>query len=206
LNRPDVILELNRLWEPVRPFLAQQVKELYGRRDGAILEAGPFSGLAFELAEKGIGASFHMAVFPADVASALRDEARSLGLVAKVTITESDEALTGVHPEAFDLALFRGAFFFPSFFKADLAAICRSLKPGGMAFLGGGFGRHTPGHVIRTIEKRSKDLNQALGRVRVSEEDLSAALEAAGMKDRSTIFTEGGLWVVLRKKASPRTP
>jgi len=199
LNRSDVIIELNRLWEPVRPYLSQQVSKLYGRQDGSVLEAGPFSGLAFELAVKGIGSSFHMAVFPADVASALKDEARSLGLAAKVTITETDEMLMGVHPDAFDLALFRGAFFFPSFFKADLAAIYRSLKPGGTALLGGGFGRHTPGHVIRAIEKRSKDLNQALGRVRVSEEDLWWALEAAGMKDRAAIITEGGLWVVVRK-------
>jgi len=202
VNRSDPIIELNRLWEPVRPYLAQQVKELYGRHDGSILEAGPFSGLAFELAVKGIGDSLHMAVFPAGVALALRDEARSLGLAAKVTVAETDETLMGVHPEAFDLALFRGAFFFPSFFRADVAAIYRSLKPGGMALLGGGFGRHTPGHVIRAIEKRSKDLNQALGRVWVSEEDLWSALEAAGIKDRATMITEGGLWVVLRKGLS----
>jgi SAM-dependent methyltransferase len=205
LNRSDLIIELNRLWEPVRPYLSQQVSELYGRHDGSILEAGPFSGLAFELAVKGIGSFFHMAVFPVDVAHALKDEARSLGL-AKVTITESDETLMGVPSDAFDLTLFRGAFFFPSFFKADLAAIYRSLKPGGMALLGGGFGRYTPERVIGTMEKRSKDLNRALGRVRVSEEDLWSALEAAGMKDRSTMITEGGLWVVLRKGVSPRTP
>ena len=199
MNRSDVIIELNRLWEPVRPYLAQQVSELYGRHDGSILEAGPFSGLAFELAEKGIGTSFHMAVFPVDVVHALKDEARRLELTAKVTIAETDETLIGVPPEAFDLALFRGAFFFPSFFSADLSAIYGSLKAGGMALLGGGFGRYTPEHVIRAMEKHSKDLNQALGRVRVKEEDLWSALEAGRMKDKATMITEGGLWVVLRK-------
>jgi hypothetical protein len=71
-----------------------------------------------------------------------------------------------------------------------------------MALLGGGFGRHTPAHIIRGVEKRSKDLNQALGRVRISGEEVWSALEAAEMKDRATMITEGGLWVVL-KKASP---
>ncbi len=149
----DPIMELNRLWEPVRPYLAQQVSELYGRHDGSVLEVGPFSGLALELARKGIGASFH-----------------------------------------------RGAFFFPSFFRPDLSAIYRSLKPGGLAFVGGGFGSHTSEDVIRGIEMRSKGLNQALGRFRITERDLWSLLKAAELEKKTTMITEGGLWVVLRRE------
>ena len=200
------IVELNRLWEPVRPYLAQEVAGLYGRRDGRILEAGPFSGLAFELARRGIGTSFHMAVFPGEIVDTLKDEAREPGLVGKVTITESDEKLIGVPTETFDLAVFRGAFFFPSFFRPDLPALYRSLRAGGMALVGGGFGRHTPEDVIRGIEKRSKELNQALGRVRMTERGLWSILEAAELKEKAIMITEGGLWVVLRKGFPPRTP
>lgn len=199
------IAELNRLWEPVRPYLAQQVGELYGRHDGRVLEAGPFSGLALELARRGIGTSFHMAVFPNEIVEILKDEARELGLEGKVTVTESDDKLSGVPMETFDLIVFRGAFFFPSFFGPDLPAIYRCLKTGGMALVGGGFGYHTPEDVIRGIEKRSKDLNQALGRVRITERDLWSALEAAELKERATMITEGGLWVVLRREFPPRT-
>jgi hypothetical protein len=202
-NNP--IVELNHLWEPVRPYLAQQVSELYGRRDGHVLEVGPFSGLAFELARRDIGTSFHMAVFPAGIADTLRHEARELGLLDKVTIAESNEKLVGVPAETFDLAVFRGAFFFPSFFRPDLPAIYRSLKAGGMALIGGGFGRHTPEDVIKGIEKRSKELNQALGRVRITERDLWSILEAAGLKERAMMITEGGLWVVLRQSLKGHT-
>ncbi len=199
MSEKEPILELNRLWGPVRPHLAGLVSGLYNRRDGRVLEAGPFSGLIFELARAGIGASFHMAVFPGDIVESLKDEARELGLAGRVTIAESDEKLSGVPAETFDLAVFRGAFFFPSFFRPDLPAIYRSLKAGGMALLGGGFGRHTPEDVIKGIEERSKALNQALGRVRITEGDLWSILEAAGLKERATMMTEGGLWVVLRK-------
>jgi SAM-dependent methyltransferase len=195
----DPIMELNRLWEPVRPYLARQVSELYGRRDGSVLEVGPFSGLALELARSGIGASFHMAVFPGEVVETLKEEAREMGLEDKVTIAESDEKLSGDSAEAFDLIVFRGAFFFPSFFRPDLPAIYRSLKPGGMAFVGGGFGCHTPEDVIRGIEMRSKGLNQALGRVRITERDVWSLLEAAELEKKATMITEGGLWVVLRR-------
>jgi hypothetical protein len=193
------VMELNCLWQPVRRYLAQYVSDLYGRKDGHVLEAGPFSGLTFELALREASMSFHLAVFPKEVAEGLREEARQLGLITRVTITESDDTLSGVPMETFDLILFRGAFFFPSFFRLDLAAIYARLKGGGMALLGGGFGRHTPADVIRPIEKRSRDLNQALGRVRVTEKDLTTMLDAAGLRENATIITEGGLWAVLRK-------
>jgi hypothetical protein len=199
MREKDAAIELNRLWEPVRPYLAQYVSGLYGRHDGNVLDAGPFSGLAFGLALEGVGTRFHMAVFPGDIIGALEEEARGLGLAAITTITESDEKLGGVPEDAFDLAVFRGAFFFPSFFTPDLGALYRCLKAGGMALVGGGFGRHTPDDLIKGMEKRSKELNRALGRARITEGDVWAAVEAADLKERTTMITEGGLWVVLRK-------
>lgn len=64
--------------------------------------------------------------------------------------------------------------------------------------MGGGFGRHTPEDVIRRLEDRSKYLNQALGRVRMTEKDLGALLEAAELKERAAVIAAGGLWMVLR--------
>ena len=122
-----------------------------------------------------------------------------MGLEDKVTIAESDDKLSGVSAEAFDLIVFRGTSFFPSFFRPVLSAIYRSLKPGGLAFVGGGFGIHTPKRDIRGIETRSKGLNQALGRVRITERDLWSLLEAAELDKKATMITEGGLWVVLRR-------
>jgi len=204
MEQKEAIMELNSLWRPIRPYLAQHVAELYGRHDGKVLEIGPFSGLALELARRDIGTSFHVAAFPGAIAETLKDEARELGLVGKVTIAESDEGLMGVPRETFNLIIFRGAFFFPSFFSPDLFAIYGCLKAGGMALLGGGFGRHTPEHVIKGVEKRSKALNQALGRVRITDRDLWPILEGADLKERATIIIEGGLWVVVRKGSSPR--
>jgi hypothetical protein len=40
--KDNLLEEINRLWEPIRPYLARQIEELYGRRDGCILEIGPF--------------------------------------------------------------------------------------------------------------------------------------------------------------------
>jgi hypothetical protein len=193
------LIELNRLWEPVRPYLARQIDDLYGRDDGNIIEIGPFSGLLFDLARDNRGSFFLMALFPEAVIDSLQEEARRLGLQDKIVTRATDEKLSGIPPETFDLAIFRGAFFFPSFFRPDLSAIYRVLRAGGIAFVGGGFGEHTPRDVIERIGKRSAELNQQLGRVRVVKEDLQAMLRSAHLEQSAEIIGEGGLWVVLRK-------
>ncbi len=195
----DDLLELNLLWEPVRPYLIRQIEELYGRRDGNILEIGPFSGLLFDLAARNVGDSFLLAAFPPPLVDFYRKEAEKQGVAGKVQIISSDSDLSGVGDEHFDLAVFRGALFFASFFKTNFAAIDRVLKPGGVAFVGGGFGKYTPDEVIGRIGKRSRELNLSVGKTRISEEDVRIQLRAEGLEDRAQILTEGGLWVILRK-------
>ena len=80
MKKNTLIEELNLLWEPVRPYLARQIEELYGRRDGRILEIGPFSGLIFSLVQKNVGESFLIAAFPEEAVHSCRHEARKLGL------------------------------------------------------------------------------------------------------------------------------
>jgi len=192
--------ELNRLWEPIRPFLTRQVQELYGRRDGNILEIGPFSGLIFVLAQKKVGQTFSIAAFPQAAIPMFRREARNHGLEDRVRIIESNRSLMGIADESIDLAIFRGALFFPSLFRVDFEAIYRVLRTGGIAFVGGGFGKHTPAEVISKIGKRSEELNASMGRVRVSAESVREQLRLSNLDGKCRITTEGGLWVVMKKK------
>jgi hypothetical protein len=193
------IEELNLLWEPIRPFLARQVEELYGRQDGCILEIGPFSGLIFALAEKNVGRSFSIAAFPEAAIALYQREARSRGLEDRVRIIQSDSSLIGLSDDSVDLAIFRGALFFPKLFDVDFGAIYRTLRTTGIAFIGGGFGKDTPSEVISRIGKRSEQLNAAMGRVRVTLESVRDQLQSSKLEARCEISTEGGLWVVMRK-------
>jgi len=199
MKTDTLIEELNLLWEPIRPFLAKQVEELYGRQDGRILEIGPFSGLIFVLAQKNIGRSFLIAAFPQAATALYRQEARRRGLEDRVRIIESDSSLTGVSDDSVDLTIFRGALFFPKLFHVDFGAIYRTLKTAGIALIGGGFGKHTPDEVISRIGKRSEQLNAAMGRVRVAVECVRDQLQSSQLEARCEITTEGGLWVVMRK-------
>jgi hypothetical protein len=199
METDTLIEELNLLWEPIRPFLAREIEELYGRQDGHILEIGPFSGLIFALAQKNVGQSFLIAAFPQPAMALYREEARKRGLEDRVRIIESDSSLIGILDDSVDLAIFRGALFFPKLFHVDFGAIYRTLRKAGIAFIGGGFGKYTPPEVINQIGKRSEQLNAAMGRVRVTVDNVRDQLRSSHLEAKCEITTEGGLWVVMRK-------
>jgi hypothetical protein len=199
MEMDTLIEELNLLWEPIRPFLARQIEELYGRRDGHILEIGPFSGLIFTLAQKNVGQSFSIAAFPQATVPLYRQEARKLELEDRVGIIESDSSLINIADDSVNLAIFRGALFFPSLFQVDLGTIYRTLRKSGIAFVGGGFGKYTPAEVISQIGKRSEQLNAAMGRVRVTIESVQDQVRSSHLEEKCKITTDGGLWVVMKK-------
>jgi ubiquinone/menaquinone biosynthesis C-methylase UbiE len=128
-----------------------------------------------------------------------RQEARKHGLENRVRIVKSDSSLMGIADDSVDLAIFRGALFFPILFKVDFEAIYRVLRPGGIAFVGGGFGKHTPAEVISQIGKRSEELNASMGRVRVTVESVREQVRLSNLEEKCEITTDGGLWVVMRK-------
>jgi len=199
MKKDSLIEELNLLWEPIQPYLARQIEELYGRRDGHILEIGPFSGLIFTFVQKNVGQSFSIAAFPQTAIRSCHQEAQKLGLEERVRIIESDSSLMGIADDAVDLAIFRGALFFPSLFQVDLGAIYRTLRTGGIAFVGGGFGKYTPADVISLIARHSEKLNAAMGKVRVTVESVRDQIRSSNLEGRSEITTDGGFWVVMKK-------
>src|SRR4030042_2810302 len=184
MKKDSLIEELNLLWEPILPYLARQIEELYGRRDAHILEIGPFSGLIFAFVQKNVGQSFSIAAFPRAAIRSCRQEAQKLGLENRVRIIESDSSLIGIAGDSGDLAIFRGALFFPSLFQVDFGAIYRKLRTGGIAFVGGGFGKYTPAEVISRIGKRSEQLNAAMGRVRVTVESVWGQLRSSTLEEK----------------------
>ena len=175
------------------------IEELYGRQDGCILEIGSFLGLIFALVQKNVGRSFLIAAFPQAAIALYQQEARRRRLEGRVRIIESDSSLIGLSDDSVDLAIFRGALFFPALFQVDFGAIYRVLRTAGIAFVGGGFGKYTPAEIIRQIKKRSEQLNDAMGRVRMTLESVKEQVRSSHLEQNCEIITDGGLWVVMRK-------
>jgi hypothetical protein len=138
------IFKINQLWEPVYPYLARHVKELYGHTYGKIVEVGPFCGVIYELYKEGIGDSYHIYSFPEGMEKFYIEELKKREIQDRIEASHQDPSLKDVPNNYADLVIFRGAFFFPFLFQFDLPAIHRIMKPQGVAFAGGGYGEYTP--------------------------------------------------------------
>jgi hypothetical protein len=195
----NMIHEINRLWEPVYPHLAKHIQETYGRKGGAILEIGPFCGVIFSLMEQSAGSRFLIATFPPGITPFYRDWIHKKGLDKNISVIETDQSLSGIDNNSADLIVFRGALFFPSLFRVDYSAISRVMKAGGVAMIGGGFGKLTPPEIIHPIADRSKELNLKIGKIEVTAEQVKEDIEASEALVDYQIFHEGGLWVILNK-------
>jgi len=197
--RLDLIQEIDQLWNPIYPYLARHIFQLYGRRDGDIVEIGPFCGVIFSLLKEKIGHSFMIAAFPEGMGHFFRQEEEKQNLAERVEIIETDPSLVGLKEDHFDLVIFRGALFFPNLLQVNFSAIYRILKKGGMALLGGGFGKFTPESVIEKIKRRSRDLNLSIGKTEINEDQLIQDLRTRNLEGKFEFLSEGGLWVLMRK-------
>ena len=194
-----LIQEINKLWKPVYPFLANHIQEVYGRKGGIILEIGPFCGVILALVAQGVGSKFIIGSFPPGIEPFFHDYVNKKGLAGEISVAETDQSLTGIKENSIDLVIFRGALFFPSLFHVDYQAVSRVMKSGGIAMIGGGFGKLTPPEIMHPIADRSKELNLKIGKIEVTAEQVKEDIEASGVLVDYQIVHEGGLWVILNK-------
>jgi ubiquinone/menaquinone biosynthesis C-methylase UbiE len=195
-----ILKRVNHLWSKIYPYLASHVMEYYGRSHGEVLELGPFSGgMSIELAGLHPGLCITIATHDSRVVDSLRKEIQGAGLTQKVEVTWSalDELVFA--DSFFDLVLFRGAYFFLDEEGKILREIYRILKKEGLAFIGGGYGRSTPQRLIDEIADESRDLNDLLGRKRVTEGDVRKMVNASDLTSHTRIEKEGGLWLIIQK-------
>ncbi len=195
----ELIQEIDQLWEPVYPFLANHITESYGRKGGAILEMGPFCGVIYTLMAQNIGSNYMIGAFPFEMTPFFNNSVHMKGFGEKISVIETDQSLTGVQENSIDLVVFRGALFFPSLFWVDYKAISRVMKRGSIAMIGGGFGKFTPPEVIRPIAERSKELNLKIGKIEVTAKQVEEEIKGSGISIDYRIVHEGGLWVILNK-------
>lgn len=196
-----VLKDVNRLWSKIYPYLAARVMVYYSRGHGEVLELGPFSGgISIELARAYPGLNITIAAQDPGVVDDLQKEMEEAGLNRKVEVKWSGLDSLGFVDGRFDLVIFRGAYFFLDEGGRMLREIYRVLKQGGLAVVGGGYGKDTPQALIDEIAEKSRDLNDRLGRKRVTEEGIRNMVNKAGLTSHAEIEKEGGLWLLLHKE------
>ena len=191
---------VNDLWKKVYPYLASQIMEEYQRNSGSILELGPFSGgISRELMALYPELKVTIAAESPDVIEYIGEEIEGFGLSEKIDIIETSYNSLVFSDDRFDLVILRGGFFLLDSGGQLFREIFRVLKPGGMAFVGGGYGKDIPLELIAEIADESRELNDRLGRIRVGVEELKEIIKRSQLAERCSIVEKGGLWVYIRK-------
>lgn len=194
----EILDEINALWNPVYPFLADHLLAASGLGGGEMLDLGPFAGgIALAVLEAAPGFRATVLDEGEGVLRWVRSRAAQAGLGDRVVTRQGTLAPLAAPDATWDLVTVRGAFFFLT--PSLLREIHRVLRPGGFAWVGGGYGPSTPAEVIAPIAERSKFLNEAVGKRRVSTGEVEALVAEAGLTESARVATEGGLWVEVRR-------
>ncbi len=192
------IKNLHLLWGKVYPYLAEQVMSNLPEKARMLMELGPFSGgISFELAKANKDYSIVIADRRKTVLDHLTREAKNLNLLGQIRLVQTELSALDFKEAAFDGVISRGAFFFLD--RSTLKEICRVLRPGGIGFIGGGFGESTPRDLMDEIGPESRRLNKKLGRKWMSRTQLEEIIEEAELGKSFRIIEKGGLWVRLEK-------
>ena len=192
-----IIGEINELWLPVYPYMADHLLAASGIEGGRFLDLGPFAGgLALNVLRK--CETFGATVID-ESESVLRwveEAAAEGGYAPRLTTRRRPVDPIPEADAAFDLLAVRGAFFFLT--PPLLREVKGVLGPGGFGWVGGGYGPTTPHEVIAPIAQRSRVLNEAVGKRRITPEDARDMVGVAGLEECTRVVTEGGLWLEVR--------
>jgi hypothetical protein len=197
-NKLENIKRINKLWEPVYPFLASAIMDDFGEHTGQVLEIGPFSGgLSMELAKLYANLNITIATWESDEAKYMEKDVVDSGLGDRIEVVQTGRDEFSFTDEYFNLIICRGALFFLD--ERLLLGSFRMLAKNGLAFIGGGYGRNTPQHVIDTIHNESHVLNQSLGKRWITKGKLENLIRDTRLTNYCHIEEEGGLWLLIRK-------
>jgi SAM-dependent methyltransferase len=190
---------------PVYPALAQQIVQDYGITKGVCVDMGGGCGsLAMALAKITELKVYVLDIDPAAVrlCGVLADEA---GLRGRVIPVEGDAQDMPFRDSFAELVISRGSVFFWLDQLAGLSEAYRVLKPGGVAYIGGGFSR-TLDPAIRTplAEEAAKSHRSREGSWRPLDEGLVTRARQNGIENvRLETEPIAGWWIEFRKPQAP---
>ncbi|HEX9933552.1 MAG TPA: class I SAM-dependent methyltransferase [bacterium] len=191
----------------VYPGLARQITEDYGVTRGLCVDVGCGPAyLVIELA-KLTDLSIIGVDIDSDAVAIGQRNVRMAGMQGRVAVEWGDVHRLRFRDGEADLIVSRGSFLFWKDRVLAFQEIHRVLKPGGVAFVGGGMGRFLTTEKKQEIRKELDRMN--VKRPAVTRFEVEEALALAGVT-QYRIFGDGsedtgckcGMWVEMRKSNS----
>jgi SAM-dependent methyltransferase len=195
------------IFAPIFPVLAQQIKERSGCTQGVCLDVGSGGGhLGLSLAQITSLRVVLLDVLPEAIAVAEK-RIVAWGLSSRATTLLGDVHRVPADDNSFDLAISRGSLWFWKDQKKALEQIYRVLKPGGMAYIGGGFGT---AELKRQMDEKMAQQRRAypdfkkIGTGWHDPDRFAGFLRESGIADFEIDNGDKGFWIIIHKPGSRR--
>lgn len=205
INAREFDQRARTVFKPVYPVIAQQILDHTGIRQGLCLDIGCGGGyLGLALAQKS-DLNLRFLDQSSEMLAIVRENLVERGLEARCETILADVEKIPLPDACANLAVSRGSIFFWEDHEAAFREIHRVLAPGGMSYLGGGFGSARLREEIgRQLEKQEEGAGKWRDLVKrnMSPEMLRKfedALHAAAVPYDLVRDPEVGLWIVIRK-------
>jgi ubiquinone/menaquinone biosynthesis C-methylase UbiE len=190
----------------IYPAIARQVLERTGISRGICLDVG--SGPAPLAIALALQSDLRVTALDSspEMQSLAARNIHDRGLEGRVIPMLGDVHAIPVDRETFDLVVSRGSYHFWGDLPGAFREIYRVLKPGGMAYIGGGYG---------SLEARERVLAGRKKRGIVDDPDnpsrprfrkfrsgeIESSIETAGIGDYRIISDDSGFWMLIRRSA-----
>ncbi len=200
-------VEFNKMarevFAPLYPVVAKQIKDKAGMIEGICLDIGTGPGyLGINMAK-----ITKLQVYLLDILQEMLDIAEhniiENGLENRVETLLADVHQMPFKSKSVDLVISRGSIFFWEDKPKAIKEIYRILAPGGIAYIGGGFGTREIKEQIdikmKKINKEWKrDVKQRIGEM--NKKKFEDILQLLGVQDYEMINNESGWWMIIKRR------
>jgi ubiquinone/menaquinone biosynthesis C-methylase UbiE len=190
------------IFAPVYPVIAEQIKEKTGIIKGKCLDIGSAGGYLGLALAKITDLEIHLFDKSMDMLEIAEKNIKQSGLGARVKTLHGDVHDMLLDDQSIDLVISRGSVFFWEDPVKAFQEIFRVLTPGGITYIGGGFGRP---ELFEEIQNKMQkvDVDWEKGRqTRMKEKNSEyyrEKLQSAGIKNFEIENDEVGMWIVIRR-------
>lgn len=193
---------------PVYPCIAGQIKDKFGITQGICVDIGSGPGsLAIEMARITDLRVFSLDLQP-EMTAIARSNIAQAGMEKRIGAVTADVCNMPFEDDSIDLVISRGSIFFWEDMVAAFREIKRILKPGAIAYIGGGMGSEqikeqvmqafAADELLKDVENPFSDMMDQV-KPKLEPAKLENDLRQAGVCGKIT-RVNGGMWIEICKE------
>ncbi|MDG3546872.1 MULTISPECIES: class I SAM-dependent methyltransferase [Methanobacterium] len=181
---------------PIYPLIANQIISKLHITEGVAIDVGTGpASLSVAMARLSDLKIYAMDI-SAEVIQIAQESMEKEGLENRIKLVHGDVHQMPFPHDFADLVFSRGSMFFWKDLPTAFREIYRVLKPGGSAYVGGGFGSAEVKEKVKPQFER--DPPNSIPKIPI--DTLEKAVLKAGINDYTLINDDSGLWVLFKKR------